>query len=54
MGALFIAVVVAFPDGLAGLYRRYLDPTVDRLLGNARPKPRPVAAPDTPPGVVVE
>jgi urea transport system permease protein len=54
MGALFIAVVVAFPDGLAGLYRRYLDPTVDRLLGNVRPKQRAVEAPDTPPGIVVE
>ena len=47
MGALFIAVVVAFPDGLAGLYRDYLDPTVDRLLGLRR---RPVAAiPDAAP-----
>jgi urea transport system permease protein len=33
MGAMFIAVVVLFPNGLAGLYRRYLDPTVDRILG---------------------
>ncbi|MNL74807.1 hypothetical protein D3C87_2005000 [compost metagenome] len=24
MAALFIGVVVAFPDGLAGLYRKYL------------------------------
>jgi urea transport system permease protein len=54
MGALFILVVVVFPDGLAGLYRRYLDPTVDRLLGNVRPKQRAVAAPDTTPGIVVE
>jgi urea transport system permease protein len=54
MGALFIAVVVVFPDGLAGLYRRYLDPAVDRLLGNVRPKQRAVEAPDTTPGIVVE
>jgi urea transport system permease protein len=54
MGALFIAVVVAFPDGLAGLYRRYLDPAVDRLLGNARPKQRSAEAPDATPGIVVE
>src|SRR5271168_4803925 len=26
MGSLFILVVVAFPNGLAGIYRRYLDP----------------------------
>jgi urea transport system permease protein len=32
MGALFILVVVAFPDGLAGIYRRYLDPLVDRVM----------------------
>jgi urea transport system permease protein len=32
MGALFILVVVAFPNGLAGVYRRYLDPLVDRFL----------------------
>jgi urea transport system permease protein len=33
MGALFIAVVLAFPDGLAGLYRSYVEPHIDRLLG---------------------
>jgi urea transport system permease protein len=32
MGALFILVVVAFPDGLAGFYIRYLDPLVDRVM----------------------
>ena len=36
MGALFIAVVVAFPDGLAGLYRDHLDRRVDRVLGLRR------------------
>ena len=36
MGALFILVVVVFPDGFAGIYRRYADPWVDRLLGNKR------------------
>jgi urea transport system permease protein len=36
MGALFILVVVAFPDGLAGIYRRYLDPLVDRVLPPGR------------------
>ena len=46
MGALFIAVVVAFPDGLAGLYRDHLDRYVDRLLGFGR---RPAAVPDAAP-----
>jgi urea transport system permease protein len=36
MGSLFILVVVAFPNGLAGIYRRHLDPLLDRVL----PKPR--------------
>jgi urea transport system permease protein len=43
MGALFIGVVLAFPDGLAGLYRFYVEPHLDRLLGiipgAAREKP---------------
>ena len=46
MGALFIAVVVAFPNGLAGLYRDHLDRHVDRLLGFRR---RPVVVPDAAP-----
>ena len=33
LGALFIAVVLVFPNGLAGLYRSYLQPFVDRLIG---------------------
>ena len=36
LGALFIAVVVIFPDGLAGLYRTWIDPQVDRLLGHKK------------------
>jgi urea transport system permease protein len=32
MGALFIGVVIVFPDGLAGLYRAYLEPRLLRLL----------------------
>ena len=36
LGALFIAVVILFPQGLAGIYRRYVDPWVDRML----PPPR--------------
>ncbi|MCI5078593.1 urea ABC transporter permease subunit UrtC [Oricola sp.] len=37
LGALFIAVVLVFPNGLAGLYRSYLQPHVDRLLGVKKP-----------------
>jgi urea transport system permease protein len=40
MGSLFILVVVAFPDGLAGVYRRYLDPLVDRVLPPSRSRSR--------------
>ncbi len=36
LDSLFILVVVAFPDGLAGVYRRYLDPVLDRLLPSLR------------------
>ena len=36
MGSLFIIVVVAFPNGLAGVYRHYVDPLLDRIL----PKPK--------------
>lgn len=32
MGLLFIGVVLAFPDGLAGVYQKYCAPTVDRYL----------------------
>ena len=31
MGALFIGVVLAFPEGLAGLYTKYLQPLVKKL-----------------------
>ncbi len=38
MGSLFILVVVAFPNGLAGIYRRHIDPLLDRVLPKrARP-----------------
>ena len=42
LGSLFIVVVVAFPDGLAGIYRRTFDPMVDRLLPWLR-RPRETA-----------
>ncbi|MCC4307213.1 urea ABC transporter permease subunit UrtC [Alcanivorax marinus] len=50
MGALFIGVVLAFPNGLAGLYRRYVMPLEDRLFSRkpaARPaKPEPARRED--------
>ena len=36
LGALFIAVVMLFPLGLAGIYRTTLDPYVKKLLGTRR------------------
>jgi urea transport system permease protein len=36
MGALFIAVVVAFPDGLAGLYATYIEPRIDALFSRKK------------------
>ena len=32
LGALFIGVVLAFPDGIAGLYRTYVEPRIAGLL----------------------
>ncbi|HEX3575590.1 MAG TPA: urea ABC transporter permease subunit UrtC [Rhodopila sp.] len=48
MGALFILVVVAFPNGLAGIYRKYLDPLVDRVLPAGRRRTPPVQSAPTP------
>ena len=48
LGALFIAVVVAFPQGLAGIYRRYLDPLVDRVLPPSRRRAPTIASVETP------
>jgi urea transport system permease protein len=38
LGGLFIAVVLAFPNGLAGIWGDYVQPRVDRLLAG-RKKP---------------
>lgn len=39
MGALFIAVVMAFPNGLAGIYQTYVAPKLGGLLGQlSKPK----------------
>ena len=51
LGALFIAVVLVFPNGLAGLYRSYLSRYVDRLLGVTKAAPETdVTSADTVPG----
>ena len=36
MGSLFIFVVIALPNGLAGVYRQYMDPLLDRIMPKAK------------------
>jgi urea transport system permease protein len=48
MGSLFILVVVVFPEGIAGIYRRYLDPLVDRVLPPGRHRAPTIASVETP------
>lgn len=43
MGGLFIAVVMAFPNGLAGLYREYVAPRLRPLLNRQQPQDAPIA-----------
>src|ERR1700753_2086016 len=38
LGGLFIAVVLAFPDGLAGIWGDYVQPRIDRLLTSRKSK----------------
>lgn len=45
LGALFIAVVLVFPNGLAGLYDDYVKPRVDQLMSRIRRRPEPEKAP---------
>src|SRR5471030_2922622 len=44
MGATFIAVVLAFPDGLAGLYQSHLEPRLPRVWGKRALRLNPLAA----------
>ena len=44
MGALFIGVVMAFPNGLAGIYQSYIQPLLLRL-GKKDAPPPPAATP---------
>ena len=39
LGALFIAVVLAFPNGLSGIWQDYVQPRIDRLLSSRKSKP---------------
>ncbi|MBD8878252.1 urea ABC transporter permease subunit UrtC [Roseibium polysiphoniae] len=41
LGALFIAVVLVFPNGLSGLYRTNVAPAVDRWLGRSSTSAKP-------------
>jgi urea transport system permease protein len=38
LGALFIAVVLAFPNGLAGIWQDHVQPRIDRLLASRMKK----------------
>ena len=52
MGLLFIGVVMAFPNGLAGLYEKYSKPALIKLksmLNKPAPSAEPVADMDATP-----
>lgn len=36
MGAMFIGVVLAFPEGLAGLYKTYIEPHILKIVGSKK------------------
>src|SRR6202046_615665 len=38
LGGLFIAVVLAFPDGLSGIWRDHVQPHIDRLISSRKSK----------------
>src|ERR1700759_995118 len=39
LGGLFIAVVLAFPNGLAGIWGDYVQPRIDRIISSRKLKP---------------
>jgi len=39
LGALFIGIVLAFPNGLAGIWRDHVQARIDRLSGSGKAKP---------------
>ncbi len=54
LGALFIAVVLAFPNGLAGLWREHIEPRLFRKAKGLAPVDAPVLAPTLPHGTPAE
>jgi len=54
MGSMFILVVVVFPQGIAGVYRRYLDPLVDKILPPSRRRAPTIASVETPTASLAE
>ncbi|WP_150911733.1 urea ABC transporter permease subunit UrtC [Marinobacter halotolerans] len=46
MGALFIGVVLAFPNGMAGLYQTYVMPLEDKIFRRKKVEAAPVAEPE--------
>ena len=48
MGSLFIIVVVAFPNGLAGVYRQYVDPLLDRIMPTPKGRQPTIASVEAP------
>jgi urea transport system permease protein len=46
MGALFIGVVLAFPNGMAGLYQTYVMPLEDKIFKRKKVEAAPVAEPE--------
>jgi urea transport system permease protein len=54
LGALFIAVVLIFPNGLAGIWRDHVQGKIDRLLSRAKSKSRDLAEPPVTNGAPAE
>ncbi|MCJ2021376.1 MULTISPECIES: urea ABC transporter permease subunit UrtC [unclassified Methylobacterium] len=55
LGALFIAVVLAFPNGLAGIWREHIEPRLTRRVKSLRaPPPAIVPPPSAPVGAPAE
>ena len=48
MGSLFIIVVIAFPNGLAGVYRQYVDPLLDRIMPTPKGRQPTIASVEAP------
>ena len=48
MGSLFIFVVIFLPNGLAGVYRQYLDPLLDRIMPKAKGRQPTIASVEAP------